>query len=257
MKKIASLLLSLIMLLSLAACGGSGESQSSANSSTVSTSEESQETPEPEPTEAAGPQYEITYQNAKVWTDSIGSVWVQTIVEITNTGSTNLYLSSGAYDLEDADGNLVAAQSMVSAYPSVLAPGEKGYMYEETTLDNYTGDGNLTVIPRPDVEEATVDLIRYDTSDITVSNDEFSGVKVMGRVENTTGEVSEGMVYVVAFLYDANGTPIGSVFDILTEDLEVGSKVGFELTGLSLPDDITAESVASTTVYSYPLQYQF
>lgn len=265
MKKAVSILLAAMMLCTLAACGGSASTDSgpAGTQPEAAAPETEQPEAEPAPQEPAEPQpaegaaWECTYQNARTYTNSIGATWVQAIVEITNTGSKNLYLSSGAYDLEDADGDLVAAQTLVSEYPSVLAPGEKGYMYEETTLDEYSGDGELSILPRPDVKEATVDLVRYETSEISVSNDTFGGIKVTGRVENTTAETADGMVYIVAFFYDANGVPVGSAFTILTEELAAGAKIGFEFTGFSLPDDVTADTVADTVVYAYPLQYQF
>lgn len=259
MKKALSIILAAALMLSLCACGGDSPSESTEKSngdgSTVSTPvEDVKEPEEPKNDEEA---YEITYSNARTYTNSIGTTWVQSIVEITNTGNSNLYLSTGAYDLEDSSGALVAAQTMVSTYPSVLAPGEKGYMYEETTLDEYDGNGELTILPRPDVKKATVDLVRYNISDLNVSNDTFGGVKVSGRVENQTSEKTDGMVYIVAFFYDENETPIGSAFTILTEDIDAGAKIGFELSGFSLPDDVTAEAISDTVVYSYPLQYQF
>ena len=266
MKKLLALILAMILALSLAACGDTGGQHSGdptqrpsqeQNGPSPAESKDTEPIESNEPVEPAGKPYEITYQNAKVWTNSIGTTWVQTIVEITNTSSKNLYLSSGSYDLEDADGKLVASQSLVSCYPSVLAPGEKGYMYEETTLDNYDGDGNLTILPRPSIDTAKVDLIRYNVTDVTISDDRFSGVKVLGRVENATDEATDGMVYIAAFFYDVSGTPIGSAFTILMEDIEAGAKIGFELSGFSLPDDVTADAVANTIVYAYPFQFQF
>lgn len=260
MKKLIALLMALALVFSLAACGGSADQSDGNQGDGQPQGQSSQPEEDSTPVEEikpAGPVYEITHQNAKVWVNSIGTTWVQTIIEITNTGSENLYLSPGSYDLEDSDGNLVTSRSTVSTYPDVLAPGEKGYMYEETTLDDYSGDGNLTVLPRPDIELAKVDLIRYDVTDVTVSNDTYSGVKVLGRVENTTDETGDGMIYIVAFFYDESGTPIGSAFTILTDTLESGAKVGFEFSGFSLPDDITADSVASNIIYAYPSQFQF
>lgn len=252
MKKKLSLFLVPVIALSLTACGGPAAPSPSpaapATSGAVST-------PETENTQESVA-YEVTYSNARTWTDSIGSTWVQTIVEIENTGTENLYLGSGAYDLEDAEGTLIAAQTSVSAFPDVIAPGEKGYLYEETTLDNYDQEGTLTVKPRPDVKEATVDLIRYDVTDVSVSDDTYLGVNVLGRVENNTDETGS-LVYVTAFFYDANNTMIGSAFTILTEDLAPGSQIGFEITSFSLPDDVTAESIAQTVVYAYPMQMQF
>ena len=200
--------------------------------------------------------YEITDCRARTWTNSIGSVWLQTIVEITNTGTTNLYLSSGAYDLEDNLGNLITSRTMVSAYPNVLAPGEKGYMYDEATLDeNY--DGELTVLPREDIEESRVDLIRFTVTDTKISNDKYGRLKMVGRVENSSKEEQTGMIYIVAVLYDNTGSFVGQMSTILTEDLAVGDKIGFEMSEFSLPDDITAEIVTDYVIYAYPLQYQF
>lgn len=266
MKKKAAFFLVALMLCTLAACGSSGDdtSDTAADTQPESTTTENEPAPEAESVQEETPAepadeaaWEITYQNAKTYVNSIGTTWVQSIVEITNTGSTNLYLGSGAYDLEDADGNLVAARTMVSEYPGVLAPGEKGYMYEEATLDEYSGEGELTILPRPDVKEAAVDLIRYDVSEVSVADSSYGDVNVTGRVENTTDETADGMVYVTAFFYDANGVPIGTAFTILTEELPAGSKIGFKLSGFALPDDVTADAIADTVVYAYPMQLQF
>ncbi len=210
-------------------------------------------------TQANGPvlsaSYEITDCRARTWTNSIGSVCVQTIVEIANTGSTNLYLSSGSYDLENDIGELIDCRSMVSTFPNVIAPGEKGYMYEETTLDEAV-DGELTVLPHVDVKRATVDLIRFPVTDVKISNNSYGKVKMLGRVENTSN-TEQHLVYVVAFLYDSNGSCIGQLSTILTERLSVGDKIGFEMSGFSLPNDITTESISNYIIYAYPLQYQF
>lgn len=257
-RKFILLALMLVLSLLVAACGSGGNNENSGDSQNASQNEggESNENSENQEEESSGPAYETSYSAAKVWTNNIGTTWVQTIVEITNTGDTNLYLSSGAYDLEDSEGSLVAAQTMVSAFPDVIAPGEKGYLYDETTLDDYEGDGNLTVLPRPDVEEATVDLIRYTVSDISVSDGSYGGIDVIGRVENVTEE-TDNMVYVVAFFYDAESNPIGSAFTIITEDLAPGDKIGFEMSSFSMPSDITTDMIAETVVYAYPSQMQF
>lgn len=209
-----------------------------------------------QPKETESPyRFGISYQSAKVWKSSIGSQRLQTIVEIVNIGTENLYLSNGAYDLEDSDGKLVKSRQYVSAYPDVIAPGERGYMYEETSLDDYSGGGDLTVVPRPDVREARVALIRYDVTDISVSDGGYRGAKVMGRVENTTDKADD-FIYVVAVFYDESGAPIGLDFTILMETLEAGAKVGFEMSG-SLPGDVGYGDIAGVAVYAYPSQTQF
>ncbi|NCB52368.1 MAG: hypothetical protein EOM54_10905 [Clostridia bacterium] len=251
MKRTAFFCLTLALLLALTACGSTPAAQKTAAPGS--------ETVEPEalPTEALPEAaYDITYQNARAWTNGIGTTWVQVIVEITNTGSVPLYLSSGSYDLEDTSGKLIASQTLVSTYPNVLDVGEKGYMYEETTLDNVSSDTELVVVPRVDAEAATVDLIRYPVTDLAISDGQYGGIDALGRVENTADE-AESMVYIAVMLFDADNMPIGLLFTILTDDLNPGDKIGFEANSFSLPGDVTAASAASYIVYSYPLQYQF
>ena len=255
MKKMLAGILAAAMAFSLAACGN--DSNSSETTAVNETTVQTETTAAPTETTEAAPEtaYEVTDTRVVSWTDSIGSVWVQAIVEITNTGSTNLFLSSGSFDLEDADGNLVDSCSMASTYPNVIAPGEKGYMYEETILDNPV-DGELTVIPRLDIEEATVDLIRYDVTDAKLSEGKYGDLRILGRVQNNTEEAGK-MTYVVAILYDADGVCIGQMFTILTDDLAAGEQRGFEMSAMSLPDSVTVDAVANIVYYAYPMQMQF
>lgn len=134
MKKITAALLVMVLCLGLAACGGSDNSDASTTDTEGSTSTTETEVPAETSTkdEVA---YEVTYTNARAYENSIGTTWVQTIIEVTNTGSEDLYLNSGSYDLEDAEGNLIASQTLVSVYPQIISSGEKAYYYEETTLD--------------------------------------------------------------------------------------------------------------------------
>lgn len=198
--------------------------------------------------------YAITYQQTGTWTDSAGSLWAQTVVEITNTGAEELYLGPGAYDLLDSAGGLVASQNLVSCFPDIIRPGEKGYMYEETTLDGFAG-GELTVVPQVNVRPSQKPCVRYDVTDVSVLDDQLGGVKVMGRVENKTGETG-AVPYVAAVFYGPGGAPIGLAFTILTESFGAGEQRSFELLGFSLPPDVTADSISGTAVYAYPLQMQ-
>jgi hypothetical protein len=186
----------------------------------------------------------------------LGTVWVQSIIEIKNTGTSSLYLSSGAYDLEDEDGNLIKSSSLVSVYPDVIDPGEKAYYYEETTIGELDDVMDLKILPRPDVKKAKIDHLRFALSDIALTDDQYGGIKIRGRVENTTDE-SHNLVYIVAILFDSNKIPIGRIFTIIMEDIPPGDKIGFEASSFSMPSDITTADVDSYEVFSYPTQFQF
>lgn len=192
---------------------------------------------------------------AKTWVNSIGTTWVQIVCPITNTGKKNIYLSSATMDLEDMDGKLVDSKSYISAFPEVLKPGETGYYYEETMLDNGMPT-ELKVLPHVKVEESKVEYIRLQTSEINVMDQDYGGIKITGRVENTTDE-AQSFVYVVAFLYDANNQLLGSSFTILNDEIAEGDKVGFSITSLGSPDWLTAGAVDHYEIYAYPSQFNF
>lgn len=198
--------------------------------------------------------WEIGEASSVVWTDSIGTTWIQIAVPVTNTGSANLYLNSGTMDLEDETGHLLDSESLVSAYPQVIQPGETAWYYEETTLDAEARQ--ITVVPHVDVDKAKVECIRFEVSDLSLKDETYGGISVTGRVENATAD-TESMVYVVALLYDANDGLLGQAFTILTDELAAGETIGFSASSFSVPDSVTADSIARYDVYAFPYQFQF
>lgn len=250
MKKALFLFLVTALILSLVACGGT-PSKPAVNGQTPAESG-SEKVPTPNAPEAEDFAIEVS-SKAITYGNSIGSTWVQTIIEITNIGSKDIYLSAGSYDLEDSAGKLIESRSIVSVYPSVISPGEKGYLYEETTLDA-APEGELTVIPHVKADPAKVQNIRYNVSDVELSADEFSGIKALGRVENTTTE-DDGLANVVIVLKDVNNAAIGVLFTFV--DINAGDKVGFSTSGFSLPPSVTIDAIASFEAFAYPTQFQF
>lgn len=213
--------------------------------------------PAAEPVAEKNPSADVSCVPAKVWTNSIGTVWAQTIVTITNTGDTDLYLSAGSYDLEDENGTLVASQTLVSVFPQIIAPGETAYMYDETTLDNSPiSEGELNVIAHYNIRESTSQYIRLPVSEVQVYENDYTGIKVMGRVENNGNQDLE-LVYIEAMLFDADSNPLGHCFTILTDTLAMGDKIGFEMSELCFPPDVELEDIADYTITAYPMQYQF
>ncbi len=269
MKHLISLILAVVLAIGLFGCTGMGQqdkpkielAQEQADTKPEKTEDilVTPEEPEQQPQPTAnvkGEAYEVVYTKGTVYTNSIGTTWIQIIVQIENTGSEALYLKSSSVDLEDADGKLVDTKTYISAYPEVLLPGETAVLEEDTTLDSDPGVSELKVIPHLDIVKAKVECIRYTVSETSLSTDKYGELKMTGRVENNTAE-AESMVYVVANLYDAEHHAIGQLFTILTNELKPGEKVGFSLSCLSAPDSLTEDSVASYEVFSFPVQFQF
>ena len=259
MKKLLALILTLTALLSLSACGEPTPTDASSEppAASVQSAAVSNETQSAEP-EADAPSelYEITYSNFTTYSDSIGTVWGQAIIEITNTGSEDLYLSTGSYDIKDESGSLVATESLVSAYPDVLQPGEKGYLYDENIFDDLSVEGTYEMTPHLSVESASIRCERYEVFDTTLKSDDYGGISLIGQVTNSSDE-DGSMVYAVVVLYDDANTPLGILYTILDNELPAGDTRGFEAVSLSLPPTVSVDTVANYTVYAYPMQMQF
>lgn len=239
------LCLAFAALLLLTGCAGSVDNQESA---TARTPEPTQEVEETVGSIALGEAKVKTFKN------SIGTVWVQVIASIENTGNCNVYLSNCKADLESSDGTLLDTITL-EPYPQIIAPGETAYYYRETTLD-ISEPENINADVRPDAYEADVDQILFRVSDVALSEDDYRDIKVVGRVENETAD-DYSFVYVVVVLRDASGDPVGIIYTILDEDLPAGEKIGWKASEYVLPDDISMDIVESWDVYAYPYQFQF
>ena len=241
MKKFLALFVSVFMIFGVVGCGGGDSAPASGGD------EKTSEAP-------AGISYQITDTRVKTWTDFLESQWVQTIVEIYNDGEENIYFTSGEYDLKDSAGNIVYTTEFASTYPEILAPGEYGYMYEETIIDNPV-EGELTVDARPMAYEPKVDLVRLEVTDTECVEDEFYGYKFIGNVTNNT-DTDYSMNYVVAELYDGEDNFVGLATTLVSEDIPAGGSAPFEISTISLPDDVK-EDFETYLVYCYPSQFNF
>jgi hypothetical protein len=180
------------------------------------------------------------------------------IWEIENTGNVPIYFKSGTCEVVDANGGLIDIFQNVNVYPSIADPGECVYYYttESFDIDEYTRAGMDDILIKPDGDIAKNENIRYDVTDVTLRDEEYFGIKAIGRVENNTSETGN-LVTVAVVLFDSSDKPIGVLTDILTDELTPGRQVSFEASDLILPDDLTAASVDHYEAFAYPLQYQF
>lgn len=201
--------------------------------------------------------YEVTYQNISFHQDSIGTLWSQAIVEVTNTGENELYLNGSSYELKSEDGTIIHTTSnMFTAYPQIIGPGEKGYYYEEAMMDGGTPAEGITITPHINAQPSQVENIRLEVSNTAIYDKDMGGIDLHGKVTNTTG-TEQSNIYVAAILFDDNGHPIGQLWTILMNTIQPNEEMGFELEPMSLPEDITSSSIADYKVFAYPEQYQY
>lgn len=207
-----------------------------------------------------GVSYKITYQNSKLYEDSHGKTYCYAIVEVNNTGSSNLYLKDAIFDFEDQNGNLLATySSLISSDPNIIAPGEKGYFYCNMAALSGNINSNTDYIFKPtlQIEKSKNDIIRYEISNLSMTEGEFlSPVKIIGRVTNNTNK-DDSMVWVSCVLYRADGTPI-AVHGTNVLGLKAGQTLSFDANAVYLMSlGLDYSEIASYKVYACKTQYQF
>lgn len=207
----------------------------------------------------SGEPYVITYQNSKIYKNSFDEIDCYVLVEIENTGNDNLYLKDATFDFEDENGGLLGTCSgIVSSDPDIIAPGERGYFYCNmgSVRGNIDEKTNYVFKPTLKVEKAKNDIVRFDISDLSITEGRYGPVDVIGRITNNTSE-DEGLVWISCVLYRADGTPIG-VYGTNITDFGAGQTTTFDAGASFLSRlDIKLSDVATYKVYACKTQYQF
>lgn len=202
--------------------------------------------------------YKISDTHFEYFTNSIGNIEYRGIVEITNTGNTDLYLKDCVFDLEDNNGHLLQSDSFISNCPDVIKPGEKGYFYNGLGSlyinDDVSLENGIKFSPQVTVVKATGTTSNYETSDTELRQGTF-GPTVTGRVKNSTNEDNK-MLYVCVVYFDKNGKAIGITGTTIT-DFSAGKTSSFEIGGMALSESVTLDSIANYKIIAQKTYYQF
>ena len=256
MKRIFAVLLALSLLL-LAACskGVSPTEPSQTEPATQAPTEPATDAPtepsqtepatEPsQPTEEEGP-FTVTYAHAQADTHGSGEVWVQLLAEVTNTGSEPLTLGAADWTVCTPDGTELAVRKGVSAYPQTIEPGEKGWYYDEFTVDT-AQTGELAV--QYDGDALAASIRAAEQSGVRYAG----GVELTGRIRNDTAEQGS-LVCVAAVLLDESEKPLGVVYTVLGSPLEAGTETTFGMSSEMLPPEVKSADIAQVETFAYPL----
>ena len=197
---------------------------------------------------------ELTDVTTKVFTNSIGTVWVVGIATVKNTGNCDLYISNSGMDIETADGKLVDTMTLASATPTVISPGETTIIYGEQTV---SAEGDYKVVPTYKAVEAKIPNTRYEVSDVSLSEDDLMGtLEVVGRVENG-GDEDQSMIEGVVIMYDADGKVLG-VMTTYTDEIAAGAKGTFKMSNIGDANKVALADIDHYDVMAYPgMQMQF
>ena len=198
----------------------------------------------------------MTYAHAQADTHGSGEVWVQLLAEVTNTGSEPLTLGAADWTVCTPDGTELAVRKGVSAYPQTIEPGEKGWYYDEFTVDT-AQTGELAVQYDGDALAASIRAaeqsgVRYAVSDINLKDSVYGGVELTGRIRNDTAERGS-LVCVAAVLLDESEKPLGVVYAVLDSPLEAGAETTFGMSSEMLPPEVKSADIAQVETFAYPL----
>lgn len=158
----------------------------------------------------------ITQESMMVTAQDTDNAFVY--AEIKNTGDKPLSLDGGVIEVLDKDGNTLGNATYLGFHPSVLAPGEIGYMSELVYLTGVTGtsravDHTLTVTGKTENHWSTLKI----ESNGEISEEEFlNSVEryVNITIKNNTDQPILGPSYVYV-LYDSDGNLLSVGYDAL------------------------------------------
>jgi hypothetical protein len=241
----------------------SGSSSSSKETGSVTIGDQAtEETTEATTTVQEKAEYEITYTSFAHRTNSIGNERYFGVVEIKNTGSSYIYLKDCTFDFEDDDGHLLDTDKLVSSAPDVIAPNEYGYFFHDGLLDDSISlDNGINLVPNFSVEVVSKGkdaIVEYPVSDLDIRNNDYDmGVKVTGRVENTSSEDTGSFdVMIIAIFYDSNGD-ILDLHIIYADEMSAGGKTSFEVSTMAGNNEITTDDVAEYKIIARKTYIQF
>lgn len=172
----------------------------------------------------------------------------KTIIEIENTGSKNISLPSAELDFMDKDGNLIVTEESMSCCPSLLKPGEKGYLYDSygRELDGVTDVNGITMIPRI-IETFSSEFNEYEVSDLSLG-EEVYGVVLSGNITNQTDSDASFFSVDVVF-YDKQGDVI-AIDAAFPDNMTPGETVSFQTSGYNMPDGVTLDMIGDYKVFA-------
>ena len=223
------------------------------------------DTPEEEPEETTTAdiiQYEITHTTFTHQMNTLGREEYCGVVEITNTGTTCLYLDDCTFDFEDNNGHLLQSEKYITSAPSVIAPNEKGYFFSSGWLDEGVSlDNGINLVPVYTIakcEDGEDAIIDYDISDLDIRDEDYDmGVKITGRITNNTNEETNSIdVMIVAVFYDSNGDILAVDFTY-ADAMSAGGQSSFEISTMFGNDSLTTDEVADYQVFARHDYYQF
>lgn len=181
----------------------------------------------------------LTHSAVSTHRDSQGNTLLNVMVGYTNTSDAPLMLDYCIITVND-DGEDILTLTDVPAYPSVIAPGETGYYFQQEYVDFETSE-RLGLSFMPSIH-ACEEREYFPVSQAQILDAAF-GIEVSGTVDVPSDK--SGLMEICAILFDADGLPATVLFDYVD-----ASEASFILSTDKLPEGMTAESFSDCAVYA-------
>lgn len=172
-------------------------------------------------------------------------------VEITNTGKSSIYAKDMSFMIQDEDGNRVMIDDAISVFPAIIAPGEKGYIFNRfgTELTGvYDPDMELYLVPSYSVEEADAAPHEFPVDNVKISEGDL-GQKMTAQVTNDTQDEVKSM-YVVGVCYNADGHCVG-ISGSFAENVEPHVSVNVSFDPMTMVRPWRNEQIVDYMIYAY------
>lgn len=196
----------------------------------------------------------VTFANAIASEHFGGRIEAQVGIVVRNIGNTYLHIDDSTYDLEDAEGKIVATSFRTRAYPQIIRPKENAYLFDTISIDVWTKPQPLAVVLHLNADTTSLDPIRLDVPEFYLTDLQHNGgIKMLGRVENRTEDV-QSSIAIGAILFDEKDRPFGMIPATHTGEVAPGAKVGFD--GAFPIKGISCSHIARYEVFAFPRQEQ-
>lgn len=163
-------------------------------------------------------QYEISDAILCVYeADTFSGYAYDAYVEITNTGSSNIYARDVQFMVQDQEGSRIMIDKNIRTFPAVIEPGQKGYLFNQfgTELTGvYASDLTLRLVPSFSMMRAEKVPYSYPVDKVTIGYG-VSGQKMMCQLTNNTPNLVDS-IYCVGLTYNTDGRCTGISGTFLT-----------------------------------------
>jgi hypothetical protein len=208
-----------------------------------------------QPTSSGGA-YPISYEISQVRTNyspatSKSLVWLDSVIEVKNTGSLPFALWDAKMIIRDAEMNALFSKELGEGYPEILAPGEKGYYFASFQVKSEVYEKGVFGTPKLDIR--CYDQGSFQQHYLPVIDDfmekgsSIYNLQVKGTVLNDTDEEKVNITAFAVF-YDVVGNPVelaASDFLLVGEDGDISINNAFQ------QHDVDPELVDSYKVFVY------